>query len=283
MDDYSRQLLPYIQPTQLRMLSCGHVIPVENLVAWPLPKGPSNFEFDFTYQKRNSHAMINELGEAVIELSKIIPDGMVVFFPSYAYLEYVTSRWKTVTDKQHSLWDRLSNQKPLFRESKEGSGVEELLQDYALSIDTGKGGLLLSVVGGRLSEGINFSDKLGRGVIVVGLPFPNIKSAEWEAKLEYLEYTVTGRGGSLSEGKKAGQEFYENACMRAVNQSIGRAIRHQKDYAAIIMLDRRYNSLKIRGKLPGWIQESLVEDTGSKVFTDLTSSLDKFFQTKREH
>ena len=50
--------------------------------------------------------------------------------------------------------------------------------------------------------------------------------------------------------KDAGQELYVNLCMKAVNQSIGRAIRHQSDYAALILLDQRYGKKDIRDRLP---------------------------------
>lgn len=42
------------------------------------------------------------------------------------------------------------------------------------------------LLGGKLSEGLNFSDDLGRCIIVIGLPYPNIKSAELQEKMNYL-------------------------------------------------------------------------------------------------
>lgn len=44
-----------------------------------------------------------------------------------------------------------------------------------------------------MSEGLNFSDDLGRCVIVVGLPYPNIKSPELQEKMKYLNEHVVCR------------------------------------------------------------------------------------------
>lgn len=149
------------------------------------------------------------------------------------------------------------------RDTETTTTTDSLLQEYTSTVASGSGALLLSVVGGKLSEGINFSDKLGRGVFIIGLPFPNIRSAVWQAKIKYIEEKAYKQHEGPESEKKtrataAGKDFYENSCMRGVNQCIGRAIRHVNDYAAIVMIDRRYETPRIQSKLPGWIQGSLV-------------------------
>jgi len=137
-----------------------------------------------------------------------------------------------------------------------------------------------------MSEGINFNDNLGRGVVMVGLPFPNSQSAEWRAKLEYVEKVAAEHCPAFESAsarsdfaKAAGRGFYENACMRAVNQSIGRAIRHQQDYAVIVLLDQRYSLSRITAKLPKWIRDSVVNGE-QKSFAELMRSTGFFFRAK---
>ena len=64
------------------------------------------------------------------------------------------------------------------------------------------------------------------------------------------------------EGRLPGQVHYENLCMKAVNQSIGRSIRHAQDYACVLLADHRYARPSVSGKLPQWISSQLVKCDG---------------------
>ena len=48
-----------------------------------------------------------------------------------------------------------------------------------------RGAVLLAVVRGKVSEGIDFADANARGVVVVGVPYPNVKDKRVELKRQY--------------------------------------------------------------------------------------------------
>ena len=288
MSDYQDHLFSFVPPDRLRTFSFGHVVSPENICVQTIGTGPTNQRFDFTFAHRNSSEIINELGRLVVATCALVPDGVVVFFPSYDYLDRVTKTWKEPGNVE-SIYARIGDRKRVFEETR-GVAVDTLLQEYAASIDAGHGAMLLSVIGGKLSEGINFSDKLGRAVIAVGLPFPNAQTVEWKAKLEYVEQAKLEQlrdTAELSEGQKhamakaASREFYENACMRAVNQCIGRAIRHKNDYAAVILVDSRFETDRIKKKLPGWIRDSMREGQQPDSWAQRAHALTRFFAGKR--
>ena len=69
MDDYRTRLLSYVPRDRIVTLSCGHVIPEANLVAWPVARGPTGQELEFTFAKRGSPKMVT----AFLSRSQDIP------------------------------------------------------------------------------------------------------------------------------------------------------------------------------------------------------------------
>ena len=182
-----------------------------------------------------------------------------LFFRVYNYFD----------SKESGVLERLRKKKNVFREPKKTNEMEKVLQEYSRSAKR-TGAILFSVVGGKMSEGINFSDELGRCVIMVGLPFPNAHSPELKEKMAYLNANVAPNAGKI---------HYENLCMKAVNQSIGRAIRHKGDYATILLLDHRYDRPHILDQLPSWIKTRVEK---CEKFGPVLVRLASFFKAKRQ-
>ncbi|XP_015435483.1 PREDICTED: probable ATP-dependent DNA helicase DDX11 [Dufourea novaeangliae] len=268
MDEFTEQLFiaAGAAPERIITFSCNHVVPQENIACSIVSRGPTGIEFEFNFKNQQNTNLLNELGRALVNICNIVPAGIVVFLPSYNFEELMYKHF----DKSGVI-TKISSKKCIFRETKSASQVNEILEQYALCVKKPKspknGSLLFSVVGGKLSEGLNFSDDLGRCVIVVGMPYPNITSLELQEKMKYLNENIK---------PNAGQNFYENACMKAVNQCIGRAIRHINDYSTVLLFDKRY-SKKIK-TLPQWIQSTV---TVHETFGTMIGSLAKFFIKKR--
>ncbi|CAI5786309.1 ATP-dependent DNA helicase DDX11 [Podarcis lilfordi] len=275
--DFREQLLVCagVGADRIEEFSCGHVIPPDNILPIILCSGPSNQQLEFTYEKRGLPQMMAEAGRILCNLCNVVPGGVVCFFPSYEYEKQVYTHWEKT-----GVLTQLASKKKIFQEPKRANQVEQVLAEYAKCIKRCSqsggpmtGALLFSVVGGKMSEGINFSDDLGRCVIMVGMPYPNIKSPELQEKMAYLDKTMP-----KTAGQAPGRTLIENLCMKAVNQSIGRAIRHQKDFASIVLLDHRYARPAIFNKLPQWIKSR----TQTKpVFGPAFAALRKFHVEKR--
>lgn len=111
--------------------------------------------------------------------------------------------------------DEIRKKKLLFKEPRLSGKVEKMLAEYAVAVKdkSRNGAILFSVVGGKLSEGMNFSDDLARCVIVIGMPYPNKNSPELAERMKYLDQKF---------GNGAGAEYYENICIKSVNQCIGK-------------------------------------------------------------
>lgn len=140
------------------------------------------------------------------------------------------------------------------------------------------GAIFFGVCGGKLSEGIDFSDDMARLVIIVGIPFGYMGDSRNKSKMEYLD-TMSSRVQD-ARYKLSGKKWYDLKAMRSMSQAIGRVIRHKNDYGAILLLDERMES-KIRlAQLSSWIKDEVkVEEQFIKVIKPLKL----FFKEREEH
>lgn len=262
-DSFLLQMLPdYYDSKNLKnsekltIFSCGHVVNAKTqLLPICLSHGPTKQLLDYRFANRENPKIISETYSIINNLSRLIPKGLVIFFPSYKLLEKYVKSWTCP--------EKISNKKVLI-EPKNNSECEKLLQEYELLCQSQNGAILLSVMGGKLAEGINFNDDLGRGVIVIGQPYPDINSPVLQEKLKFLKME-----------KSDSNNYASILCWRNINQSIGRAIRHVNDYACIVLLDSRYDKRNCAGNLPNWIGDCVeYEDSFGKIL----GRIRKFFK-----
>ena len=278
------------QEGRVHRFECEHIIPPSNLSVIRLPAGPTKLAFDFRYGSRYSGDLLAELYRTLFNFATVTPGGMVVFFPSYEYLDRVVGEWRKSGDVA-----RLERKKRVFVEPRRQAMMEKVWNEYVQECDKSiirqhgdaattttktSGAILFAVVGGKMSEGINFSNHLGRLVVMVGLPFPNPTDPTTNLLMRHAD-----QKHAENPLLPNGQEYLENVCMKAVNQAIGRAIRHRGDYAAIVLLERRWNDASERmwKKVPKWMRRSeFTGNVGSQGlgFGPVMVQLSRFFKAK---
>jgi len=95
LQSYITALLPDVPQDQVRIHSFQHIIPRENLVVSTLGRGPSGREMIFDFTRREDAQVIEELGRAIVGLAGLVREGgVVVFVPSYRYLDQLFKAWE---------------------------------------------------------------------------------------------------------------------------------------------------------------------------------------------
>jgi fanconi anemia group J protein len=92
-----------------------------------------------------------------------------------------------------------------------------------------------------------------RMVIMVGIPYPAFKDLLVVAKKKYQDKWYAKDRVHLS-----GDAWYSQQAFRALNQAIGRCIRHRLDHGAIILADPRFASNRsVQQNLSKWVRNQV--------------------------
>ncbi|XP_063815226.1 regulator of telomere elongation helicase 1 isoform X5 [Pseudophryne corroboree] len=243
-----------------------HVIEKHQIWVGVVPQGPDGSQLSSVFDRRFSVDYLSSLGKTIGNIARVVPHGLLVFFPSYPVMDKSIEFWK-----ENGFSSRIEDVKPMFVEPRGKGSFNEVMDAYYEKIQDpkGSGASFLAVCRGKASEGLDFADCNGRGVIITGLPFPPRMDPRIVLKMQFLDEMRKTQG---STGMYlSGQEWYRQQASRAVNQAIGRVIRHRHDYGAIFLCDHRFGKSDSRAQLPSWVRPYIrVYDNFGHIIRDVS-------------
>ncbi|CAD6208027.1 GSCOCG00010302001-RA-CDS [Cotesia congregata] len=253
------------------VLENPHIIPSKQISIGVLSNGPDGQVLNSSFNTRNDPKYISSLGRTILNFSNLIPDGLLVFFPSYPIMKKCVEDWQ-----QAGLWSSLVSKKPVFIEPQGKDTFNAVISEFygKIKAPESRGAIFLAVCRGKVSEGLDFSDDYGRAVLVTGLPYPPMMDPRVLLKQRYLDEIRKKNKEGLTGG-----QWYQLEASRAVNQAVGRIIRHIGDYGAIILCDTRFNSPQFKEHLSKWLKPHL---KNYQNFGIVTRELRDFFKNVGE-
>ncbi|XP_020504664.2 Fanconi anemia group J protein isoform X2 [Labrus bergylta] len=256
-------------------LEANHVINKSQVWVGTVGAGPQGRKLCATFQHSETYAFQDEVGALILHICQVVAKGVLCFLPSYKMLDKLRDRWTNT-----GLWEKLELKKTVITEPRGGAkgDFDELLHTYYDAIkycEERDGALLIAVCRGKVSEGLDFTDDNARAVVTIGIPFPNIKDLQVELKMKYNDQHCKSRG------LLPGNRWYEIQAYRALNQALGRCIRHKNDWGALILVDDRYrnNPNKYITGLSKWVRQ-LVQHHDT--FGNAMQSLVAFSQVQQQ-
>ena len=243
-----------------------HVVDAEkDLLCAVVGTGPSNVALKSTYAERRTIGYKQELGLTICQAAEQLDrGGLLVFFPSYPALNDCVEHWRG-----SSLWSRLERGRSVVVEPRKAKDMRTIAVQFQRAAST-TCAVLLAVCRGKASEGMDFSDDQCRVVIVTGVPYAPPDDPRVKAKRRFLDdKRRTGDKKLLLSG----DAWYEQQACRAVNQAVGRCVRHAKDWGAVLLADSRFADAGRRKNLPAWLRHEIRQPAP---FRDVAAHLRSF-------
>lgn len=144
----------------------SHVISNEQIRLNLVKKSIRGHPFNFGHRalQNTYNTIYDQLMLTLIDLEKRIPNGILVVCPNFKTLFELRRIFS------HSSFIRNKFLKKIIFEDRGSDNYVD-----AFKVESRKGAILVCVCRGRASEGIDFPDHYCRAVIMVGVPYPNVK------------------------------------------------------------------------------------------------------------
>jgi hypothetical protein len=204
---------------------------------FPFLKHSDQTIFRTNWKERTNSTMNKHFGNLLVSLSKIAPDGMIVIFPDFQYIEQLVSEWSKL-----GIIDDLCKRKLVFIDAREREQNKLIYNAYLDAISKGRGGVLFTNYESNFLKGIKLTNELCKTCVFFGLPFDiqNFKVKWIQQKLLQKHYEVKM------------QDEVEINNFHKYLQFMRECVEDTDDSCCFVIADIRYSNQKI-DKMPKWM------------------------------
>ncbi|CAG7905096.1 unnamed protein product [Brassica rapa] len=299
-----------------------HVISSNQLWAGVVSTGPSGCVLNYCYSNRDVPEYKQELGNVLlvsVDFSRVVPDGLLVFFPSYNLMDRCIAFWKDGSDSSSmTTWERICELKKLVIEPKDSYLFPAAMQDFSEKVqDKSKFPVryFFAVCRGKVSEGLDSLTALAELLSLLGYLMPGFfliilvftfiqTGTERSFTFNFFAATCSGVNNPLVRQVKLKREFLDEQSGLA-NVKFRRSTRLSGSMWSIIFCDERFEQRSQQSKISVWIRPHVkvyvsapsifcvswsvsflvtpVLQCYSSRYGDVISDLARFFQTERSN
>jgi DNA excision repair protein ERCC-2 len=198
-----------------------------DLVFYPSPFSKENRKIFFVKDVTTRYDEIARDKKIVIKMWQHITDicnsfskNIMVCFPSFSTLSLFQNKGS---------FDDINSCLYVEEQSMSQSDLMNLVTSFkSCGVEKGSGATLFSVMGGRISEGMDFPSNQLEIAVIVGIPYPK-PTARQRGLQKYYDFKF-GKGWEYTVKAPAARKML---------QSIGRLIRDENDKGVAVILDKR--------------------------------------------
>ncbi len=201
------------------------------LVGYPSPFSKSNRRIFYVGDVTTKYSEISKDKKIITRISEYISNicnsfsrNTMVFFPSF-------DKMSKMLDE--GLYDDISRCIFMEQRGMSQTALMDVVSDFKDSANNDESATMFSVMGGRISEGMDFPAEELEIAVIVGIPYPK-PTARQRGLQHYYDLKFN----------KGWEYTVEAPTARKLLQSIGRLIRDENDKGVAVILDSRAGRFK---------------------------------------
>jgi DNA excision repair protein ERCC-2 len=227
---------------------------VPDICSLVLTRGSDQLFLSTKSDEKVDDGVIRNYGEVLLDLSEVVPDGLVAVFPDWKTLMSYVVKWN-----ESGLILRLLENKLVFIENTENE--QKLMKNFKKACECGRGAVFFTVAREKCLEMMNQYGKFVRCSLVFGVPQGGVLSRVLRARLVYLKKHL-----NVDEA-----DYLNYDAMRDAVWAISQGVKCSDLQQAVVFVDRRFDSSQKRTRIPKWIlskikaQNSVSKDSAKDI------------------